>query len=354
MIGLGDLPGGDHESTGMAVNNLSHVAGYSRGADGWEAFFWTPETGMIGLGTLPGGSDTSEAWGINDLDQVVGYSWSAAGQQAFLWDGEHGMIGLGDLPGGQFGSAAYDINNSMQVVGAGSPEDHLWEAFIWDPGNGMRPLDDSGGPIYPAVGQAINEVGQVTGSTNTAEVFLWDAQEGLINLGRPDPGDLGAYGLAINDVPQVVGYTIRPDWPPPPRWHAFIWDAEHGMRELAELLAAGTPPEHAWLRWACGINNAGQIAAYPDGLLLTPFVLGDLNCDELVDEADIPALLLLLVDPDQYAQSYPDCPGEWAGDVNQDAVLDPADLYALRDFLGSAPGAQPGDHLAPDHISPVP
>jgi len=123
---------------------------------------------------------------------------------------------------------------------------------------------------------------------------------------------------------------------------------------------AGTNPRFTSLRYANGINNAGQIAAYPNpgpdsqGLLLTPFVLGDLNCDELVDEEDIPALLLLLVDPNEYVQSYPDCPGEWAGDINQDAVLDSADLYALRDFLGSAPSARPGHYVPGEHVSPVP
>jgi hypothetical protein len=139
---------------------------------------------------------------------------------------------------------------------------------------------------------------------------------------------------------------------------AFIWDAEYGMRDLETLIAAGTDPNYADLSVARDINNAGQIIAEPspcfEGVVLNPFVLADLNCDEVVDEADIPALLLLLVDPDQYAQSYPDCPGQWAGDVNQDAVLDPADLAALHDFLGSAPSAQPGDYLAPAYISPVP
>ncbi|HUU96563.1 MAG TPA: hypothetical protein VM487_12555, partial [Phycisphaerae bacterium] len=146
-----------------------------------------------------------------------------------------------------------------------------------------------------------------------------------------------------------------PDWAPA---GAFIWDAEHAVRDLEALIAAGTDPNYADLLRALDINNAGQIIAEPrpcsEGVVLTPFVLGDLNCDELVDEADIPALLLLLVDPDEYAQSYPDCPGEWAGDVNQDAVLDLHDLHALRDFLGSAPSARSGHYVPPEHISPMP
>ena len=42
------------------------------------------------------------------------------------------------------------------------------------------------------------------------------------------------------------------------------------------------------------------------------------------------------------------------GDINQDGLLDPADLYGLRGFLGSAPSARPDHYVAPEHISPMP
>jgi hypothetical protein len=178
--------------------------------------------------------------------------------------------------------------------------------------------------------------------------------DGLITLGVLPGESPVAYAWGVNDLEQVVGwnldlYSAAQD--------AFIWDREHGMRDLDDLVAAADA-EYIPLRWASGINNAGQIVAQTKiaglGVLLTPFVLGDLNCDELVDQADIGALLLLLVAPDDYAQSYPDCPGQWAGDVNQDAVLDLADLQALREFLGLTPSAQPANHVAPQHIFPTP
>jgi len=68
---------------------------------------------------------------------------------------------------------------------------------------------------------------------------------------------------------------------------------------------------------------------------------------------DITALLLL-VDPDQYAQTYPDCPSQWAGDINQDGLLDLHDLHALRQFLGCAPSAAQGHYVPAEHVSPVP
>jgi len=352
MIGLGDLPGARFESCGNAVNNLAHVAGRGRAEPGVEPFFWTPEQGMISLGSYPGWGYYGMAFGVNDLDQVIGYGHHLGyGHEAFLWDAEHGMIGLGDLPGAVYSSDARAVNNAGQVTGYSTSGDRPWgEAFIWDKANGMRPLWGTPPDVYAWVGTAINEFGQIAGFTDTGEAFLWDAQEGLMPLGRIQPGDHETCAWGLNDMGQVVGRYDPAG--------AFIWDTEHGMRDLETLIAAGTDPNYADLSKAFDINNAGQIIADPipcfEGVVLNPFVLGDLNCDELVDQADIPALLLLLVDPDEYAQTYPDCPGQWAGDVNQDAVLDPADLYALRQFLGSAPSAQPGHYVAPERILPMP
>ncbi|HUU95162.1 MAG TPA: hypothetical protein VM487_05440 [Phycisphaerae bacterium] len=352
MIGLGDLPGGAYQSEGEGVNNGGHVGGTSRGEIAYEAFLWTPETGMVGLGDLPGGTYYSEGHGINDHDQVVGFSRSDAGQEAFLWDPNDGMVGLGFLPGGGV-SVANDINNATQVVGSSCSAERL-EAFIWDPVNGMRGLGTMPGGHYGLDAYAINELGQVAGTASNSEAFLWDPVDGMIGLGVL-PGRLPvAYGRGVNNLEQVVGwnldlYTGAND--------AFIWDRAHGMRDLDDLLAAGDA-EYAPLRYATGINDAGQVIGKSlgagGGILLDPFVVGDMNCDDVVDEDDIGALLLILLDPEEYAQTYPDCPGEWAGDVNQDAVLDLHDLHALRDFLGSAPSAQPGHYLPPEHILPMP
>jgi len=315
---------------------------------------------MVGLGDLPGGSYFSDGHGINDFDQVVGFSRSGSGggnaQEAFLWDPEKGMIGLGFLPGGGV-SIAYDINNACQVTGWGSSAERPGgEAFVWDPLNGMRGLGTMPGGAYGEMAYAINELGQVVGTASNGEAFLWDPVEGFTRLGvLPGPFPLSS-GWGINDLEQVVGSALR-DIAPLVQ-DAFIWDREHGIRDLEELLAAGTAPDYTSLQWASGINNAGQIVAHTyetgQGALLTPFVLGDMDCNELVDQADIPALLLLLVDPDEYGESYPDCPGQWAGDINQDGVLDLHDLHALRQFLGCAPSAAPGHYVPAERVSPVP
>jgi probable HAF family extracellular repeat protein len=101
-------------SSGMAINNYNHVAGYSTLStkdDRVHAFLHDGKS-MIDLGSLGGpgnrwGSDFSVALGVNNLDQVVGYTYLPAvgempiQQVAFLWnrnsDGSGEMVNLNTL-----------------------------------------------------------------------------------------------------------------------------------------------------------------------------------------------------------------------------------------------------------------
>jgi probable HAF family extracellular repeat protein len=155
---------------------------------------------MEDLHTL--GGTVSGAYGINDAGQVVGESDLGDGSShAFLWDGS--MHDLGTL-GGTI-SAAYGINNAGQVVGYSYlPGDSSYHAFLWDDTANpkMRDLDS-----------------------------YWRYSE--------------AYG--INDAGQVVGRIYMESW------HAFLWDAVNGMRDLAMI--TGLPGASV----ATGINNNGDI-----------------------------------------------------------------------------------------------
>ena len=53
--------------------------------------------------------------------------------------------------------------------------------------------------------------------------------------------------------------------------------------------------------------------------------MGDLNCDGVVDTADIDAFVLALVDPAAYETEYPGCDRS-LGDTNGDGVVDTADI----------------------------
>jgi len=130
-------------SSGMAINNYNHVAGYSTLStkDGRVHAFLHIGKAMIDLGSLGGysaDSDYSVALGVNNKDQVVGYTYLPAfgemplQQVAFLWSRNENGIGkmanlnhMVDKTGrnyllvsatgindkGQIAAVAYDIYN---------------------------------------------------------------------------------------------------------------------------------------------------------------------------------------------------------------------------------------------------
>jgi probable HAF family extracellular repeat protein len=326
LIDLGDLPG-DDRAEANAINALGHVAGEGRS----EAFFWTPEVGMQGIGFLSGTSWT-RGYGINDLDQVVGINqYGGAEWEAFLWDPVVGMIGLGELPGGQYASEARDINNLGQVTGF-SIAGNGWHAFIWDAEGGMRAITPTA-EGRPYSGRAINDLGQVVGSVSGVpgtvypHSFLWDPEDGLtvIRFG------IWSGALSINDSEQVVGiYGLSSV-----DQRGFIWDDENGSRDLADLVEARSRQRYGDLFVALSIGNSGHIAVAMDNFdgVLTPFVLGDMNCDGGVDAFDIEAFVTGLIDPTGYAARWPGCFADSAGDVNQDGEFDAFDIEPFVELL---------------------
>jgi predicted dienelactone hydrolase len=55
---------------------------------------------------------------------------------------------------------------------------------------------------------------------------------------------------------------------------------------------------------------------------------GDLNCDGMIDTADVDAFVLALVSPAEHAAAFPDCPAAHA-DCNGDGAVDTADIDAF-------------------------
>lgn len=64
-----------------------------------------------------------------------------------------------------------------------------------------------------------------------------------------------------------------------------------------------------------------------------PFVLGDLNCDQIVNNFDIDPFVLALTNPAQYATQYPNCNRSNA-DVNGDGLVNNFDIDAFVALLG--------------------
>jgi probable HAF family extracellular repeat protein len=317
--GLGDLPGGDFFSVAMAVSAEGGVVvGYAKSSNGTEAFRWTTADGMVGLGDLPGGMFSSSAHAVSaDGSVVVGDGRSASGNEAFRWAQAAGMVGLGDLPGGSFGSSARGVSADGQVVvgfGYSALSGTRDEAFRWTATNGVMALGDLAGGNYSSRAWAVSADGSVivgeSGSSNAtsgvSEAFRWTAATGMVPLGDFPSDVFNSIAYAVSaDSSVAVGrgysgaydsYTheafrwtaasglVRLGFIPCNDWSiahaasadgsiivgdpetnqgdcAFLWDSQHGMRNLHAVLTNDYGLDlPGWrLSGARGITPDGQI-----------------------------------------------------------------------------------------------
>jgi probable HAF family extracellular repeat protein len=241
---LGYLPG-YRNSPAMAISaDGSIIAGYAW-EPGGQAYRWTSATGIVGLGYLPGGEEFSEAMGIShDGAVIVGTSRSSAGFEAFRWTEQTGMVGLGDLPGGEFRSWALDVSARGSVVVGFSSSASGNEAFRWTAQTGMLGLGDLPGGAFYSTAFGVNDDGStIVGHSSSAnseglgEAFLWTESQGMIGLGELPGGRFESHANAASaDGSVVVGWGLTESAAGGRPQAAFIWDAQHGMRELQEVL----------------------------------------------------------------------------------------------------------------------
>jgi uncharacterized membrane protein len=127
------------------------------------------------------------------------------------------MQGLGDLPGGQFSSIANGVSaNGSVIVGAGS--------------TGFGPYD--------------------------FEAFRWDANDGMQGLGYL-PGSSSSVAFDVSaDGTIVVGSSGG----------AFIWDRDHGMRSLLDLLVTAGVDLTGWVLSAATAISADGLTVVGNGL----------------------------------------------------------------------------------------
>ena len=68
------------------------------------------------------------------------------------------------------------------------------------------------------------------------------------------------------------------------------------------------------------------------GLKGYPPLLGDLNCDGVLNAFDIDPFVLALTDPAGYAAAFPDC-DIMLGDINEDGTIDAFDIDPFVELL---------------------
>lgn len=193
------------------------------------------------------------------------------------------LVNMGSLdPHARWGVEGEVINNQGTIAGVGNNihEDQI--GFLWDEHKGLRAINNElgGNEVYVS---AINNLSQIVGKQDTENLdrhaFLFDESFGTVDLGTL--GGLESEAFSINDKTQIVGIS---DSTKAKGERAFIWDKEHGMRDLTDLI----PKDSGWkkLVGAIKINNKGFIIGQGKykgqtrGFLLIPRALTGLYMDK--------------------------------------------------------------------------
>jgi probable HAF family extracellular repeat protein len=149
---------------------------------------------------------------------------------------------IGFLPNGGYESRAVSVNSRGEVVGSATNLVADANSFAYDSVFLLA---------YPYNYQS--------------RAFIWDSKDGMRDLGTLGTG-LDAAAYAINEHGQVIGYSYKDTTTPGGCSNlelnftvrdavldmgAFIWDREHGMRDLGNFGGTCT--------FATALNNHGQV-----------------------------------------------------------------------------------------------
>ncbi|MEX2139002.1 MAG: protein kinase [Pirellulales bacterium] len=351
MVGLGRLlppgipfpesPIGPFNSTARGVSaNGNVVVGFSvsERTDHQEAYRWTQDTGMVALGFLDGfkprisrshpldvSDDGSIMVGVNNTYPT---SFIPSRTGAFRWTETDGMVNLGGPP--EFTSwptheARLVSGDGAVIVGASSSGGNfsqkqraLWR---WTERAGFSVLDQSRSGVWGLSATDITPDGAViVGWRETSarppgdnrfrwRPFRWTEESGVVDL---DGWDLDTFGSVVNaavtdDGATIVGspgaFNYYPANAVPP---SFIWDEQHGMRNLSTVLASEHGLAVQMEGWtalrATDISGDGRrivgTGVNPQGLneawiaiLEARLPAGDFNGNGLVEQADLNLVL---------------------------------------------------------------
>ena len=242
MVGIGFLPGGNESYAGRTSGDGRWVVGRGPSSSGWQGFRWSAIDGMVGLGDLPGSAFYSEAYGVSDDGNVVvGVSKSGAAGgpsnfEAFRWTPETGMVGLGFMPGHNV-SRAVGVSADGRIIAGASVGGASGEAFLWKEETGMVGLGKPQGWLDAGIlslsADGRTAVGEGINPSIRIEALRWRADTGWTPLGhltdRPDRVSV-ASGVSP-DGSFIVGRSTADIGE-----EAFVWSGDWGMRSVREVL----------------------------------------------------------------------------------------------------------------------
>ncbi len=247
-------------SNGFAINNKGWVAGAASVPGAilpFQAFRWTPASGMLNLGSF---GNTSYANAINDAGTVVGYSEGpelGIVARAFKWTeagGLQALIGTSSVV-----SSANDINEAGKIVGSGTNDLAINDrALLWTP-TGTQ-VDLGADSTFLSYAEHINEKGLVIGQEafNPVETlgFVWSREHGILRFGTA--GVEPSYAADLNNLGQVVGRIGD---------QAIVWTRTGGVVNLNTRIP-GAPPGLTLFQAEAVSDNGSIVAAANTGLVL--------------------------------------------------------------------------------------
>ena len=307
FTGVGDLAGGAFDSGAEAVSDDGAVVvGGSESTAGPEAFRWTAAGGIVGMGDLSGGAFASSATGVSANGSViVGTGVNSSDEsRAFRWTSGSGMVALNTLLCFLCDDYAYGnkvSSNGLVAVGGSNPDTNSLEAVRWTGGgtsvSALGWLSGGGDFSEASAASATGSLLVGTSDSSTGQrAFRWTSGGGLVALPNIAGAMVKAGAYDVSDDGNVIvgeanGSASNTSLPRAVRWlgpsyttalqlgelpgasfptsralgvsangaiivglanddesddAAFVWDAAHGMRELAQVLTDvfRIPPEN--------------------------------------------------------------------------------------------------------------
>ncbi|MCO6044062.1 hypothetical protein NG895_09085 [Aeoliella sp. ICT_H6.2] len=323
FMGLGDLAGGDFQSSALGLSADGQVVtGSSDTTSGLEAFRWSEGTGIVGLG-VPAGNDSSVGFSATtDGAIILGRLFPTTGSIVpFTWTDADGIENFDPFPTGAVDKFANDIDSDgntivgsyrsasrqpniayhwnggvltpisnsgvangvsadgavvvgKNLVNPNGPLPLIDEAFVWNAADGNVGLGYLPGGSLDSIATSISAdglvvVGRSDSSSGSSEAFRWTLGDGMTGLGDLPGGDFNsAASDASADGRVIVGRGTTADGSTP-----FIWDASNGMRDLTDVLINDFGLGDELVGWDLGgaeaISNDGRViigrGINPDG-----------------------------------------------------------------------------------------
>lgn len=237
-------------------------------------------------------------------------------------------------------SIIYDANDKVLSISGGTGSVTMTNCLVFNVPGGLY---CTGAPAYltqVTLGTGTNIFGAGCGSI-IQQCILWPGTVssccGVVNytsVGNTGDVACGIGNLAVNPL------FIDPNFSPP-----SDVSVNFGLQPNSPDRTAGPGgTQIGWLGFPapalcqiagdcddgdpCTSNECDGIRCVFKPALCPPGVLGDMNCDGLVNAADVPAFALALVDPTAYAVAHPAC-NIRRGDTNADFLVDGADIRAF-------------------------